>query len=68
MKIENLFNLTQILNIIQLIIGFICFFVHVVLLSIQRKIIKQIKINQNDNNNKIIVYTQPSIIDMGKNN
>ncbi len=67
-KVVNLFNLTQILNITQLIIGAICFLIHVVLLSIQRKVIKQMKINENDNNNKIIVYTQPSIIDMGKNN
>jgi hypothetical protein len=67
-KVVNLFNLTQILNITQLIIGAICFLIHVVLLSIQRKVIKQMKINENDNNNKIIVYTQPSIMDMGKHN
>jgi len=65
-KVTNLFNLTQILNIIQLIIGVICFFIHVILLSIQRKVIKQMKMNENDNNNKIIVYTQPNIIDMSK--
>jgi len=63
MKVINLFNLTQILNTIQLIIGVICFFVHVVLLSIQRKVIKQMKMNEDDNN-KVIVYTQPSTIDI----
>ncbi len=64
-KTANLFNLTQILNIIQLVLGVLCFFVHMVLLSIQRKAIKQIKMNENDND-KIIVYTQPNIFDMGK--
>jgi hypothetical protein len=65
-EVTNLFNLTRILNIIQLIIGVICFFVHMILLSIQRKVIKRMKSNENDNQNKIIVYTQPNIIDMSK--
>jgi hypothetical protein len=64
---RKLFNLTQILNSIQLIIGFICFSVHIILLSIQRKVIKQMKMNDNDDyNNKVIVFTQPDIIDTGK--
>jgi len=65
-EVTNLFNLTRILNIIQLIIGVICFFVHMILLSIQQKVIKRMKSNENDNQNKIIVYTQPNIIDMSK--
>lgn len=65
-KANSLFNLTQTLNTIQLVIGILCFFIHVTLLSIQRKILKQIKTDQNDN--KVVVYTQPSIMNMGKNN
>ncbi|CAF2319396.1 unnamed protein product [Rotaria sp. Silwood2] len=60
MEVTNLFNLTQILNTIQLIIGVLCFFVHIVLISIQRKVIEQMKIERNDRN-KIIVDTEPTI-------
>ncbi|CAF1197285.1 unnamed protein product [Adineta steineri] len=62
-KITNLFKLTQILNTILLIIGILCFFIHMFLLSTQRKLIKQIKINENEINKKIIIYTQPTTID-----
>jgi hypothetical protein len=65
-EVLNLFNLTQILNTIQLIIGVICFFVHIILLSIQRKVLKRMKMNDDDMNKKFIVCTQPIIIDSSK--
>ncbi|CAF0813598.1 unnamed protein product [Rotaria sp. Silwood1] len=60
-EVTNLFNLTQILNMIELIIGVLCFFVHIILISIQQKIIKQMKIERNHRINKIIVDTEPTI-------
>ena len=69
MQTTNLFNLTQILNTIQLLIGIICFFIHMCLLSIQGKVINQMKAQENDDiNNKVVVYTQPNIPDPSKNN
>lgn len=64
-KSNHLFNLTQTLNAIQLVIGVTCFFIHVFLISIQRKLIKQIKMNENED--KIVVFNQPNMIDLGKN-
>ncbi|CAF3107296.1 unnamed protein product [Rotaria socialis] len=65
LEATNLFHLTQILNIIQLIIGVTCFVIHIGLLSIQRKVITQMKNEKNDyNNNKIIVYTDRNNIAM----
>jgi len=65
-------NITQTLNSIQLIIAIACFFVQIVLLSLQRKGLRRTKTNTNDleqNVNqslppgKIIVYTRPVILD-----
>jgi hypothetical protein len=64
LKTRNRFNLTQILNTTQLIIGLICFLVHVILLSIQRKIIKQMKTDPN----KFSGYIESNIIDTSKSN
>ncbi|CAM4744367.1 unnamed protein product [Rotaria magnacalcarata] len=65
LEATNLFYLTQILNIIQLTIGVTCFVIHIGLLSIQRKVIKQMKKEKNDyNNNKMIVYTDRNNIAM----
>lgn len=64
LKILHRFSLAQILNTIQLIIGLVCFFVHIVLLSVQRKVIKQIKADQN----KFIVYPEANINDIRKGN
>lgn len=54
----NLFNLTQILNAFQLIIGVLCFIIHMFLLSTQRKLIKKMKIQQNCSNSNIIFHAQ----------
>jgi len=62
LKTTNLFHLTQTLNAIQLIIGVICFCIHMVLLSYQRKIIKQLKTNEIEN--KHMVYPPSAMIDM----
>jgi len=67
LKTRNLFNLTQILNTTQLIIGVICFFVHVVLLSVQRKVIKQMKIDETDPN-KLNGCIELNITDTSKSN
>ena len=65
LKIMHRFNLAQILNTVQLIIGLICFFVHMILLSIQRKVIKQIKTDQNVQN-KLIICTEPNMNEIRK--
>jgi hypothetical protein len=61
MEVINLLNITQILNTIQLIIGVICFFVHIILLSIQRKVIQQMKTNE-----KKIIHPQAFTLDISK--
>lgn len=62
----KLFYLTLIVNTIQLIIGVICFVVHMFLLSMQRKVIKKMQIKRNDPNHKFIVYTQPIMTNQSK--
>ncbi|UJR25180.1 hypothetical protein I4U23_006535 [Adineta vaga] len=61
-KVTNLYNLTRILNIIQLIIGMICFVIHIFLLTNQQRVIKQIKITENSISKEMIIYPQPNSI------
>lgn len=65
LKIIHRFNLAQILNTAQLIIGLICFFVHMILLSVQRKVIQRIKTNQNIQN-KLVICTKSNTNDKRK--
>ena len=63
----NLLDITQILNAIQLIIGSVTFFVHMILLSMQRKVLQQIKVDQvNTVNEKLAVQPQAILLDIGK--
>ena len=67
LKILHRFNLAQILNTVQLVIGLICFFVHVILVSVQRKVLKQLKMTQNDQN-KLVICTESRMSDKRKCN
>lgn len=66
LQATNLFDLTRMLNIAQLMIGVICFVAHMILLPKQKAMIKQLRMEMDAAPKEIVVYTQSSSAMTGK--
>ncbi|CAF1167322.1 unnamed protein product [Adineta ricciae] len=59
-KEMNLYDLSRILNIIQLAIGAVCFVTHIILLSNQRRMLERMIIAENGVAKEVVMYAQPT--------